>query len=98
MVKIEDILNKLREVTDPELGYDIISLGEIEDVREENGEYIIKFLPTSPLCPFISAILEQIDEKLKELNIYENSKIEIDFENKWSLDRISPEVRKQLGI
>ncbi|WP_231434398.1 iron-sulfur cluster assembly protein [Candidatus Nanopusillus massiliensis] len=44
MVKIEDIVNKLREVTDPELGYDIISLGEIEDVREENGEYIIKFL------------------------------------------------------
>ena len=67
MVKIEDIISKLREVTDPELGYDIVSLGEIEDVREENGEYIIKFLPTSPLCPFISAILEQIDEKLKEI-------------------------------
>jgi len=98
MVKIEDIISKLREVTDPELGYDIVSLGEIEDVREENGVYIIKFLPTSPLCPFISVILEEIDEKLKELNIYENSKIEIDFENKWSLDRISQEVRKQLGI
>jgi metal-sulfur cluster biosynthetic enzyme len=98
VVKIEDILNKLREVIDPELGYDIVSLGEIEEIREENGMYIIKFLPTSPLCPFISAILEQIDEKLKELNIYENSKIEIDFENRWSLDRISPEVRKELGL
>jgi metal-sulfur cluster biosynthetic enzyme len=98
VVKIEDILNKLREVVDPELGYDIVSLGEIEEIREENGMYIIKFLPTSPLCPFISAILEQIDEKLKELNIYENSKIEIDFENKWSLDRVSPEVRKELGL
>jgi len=98
VVKVEDILNKLREVVDPELGYDIVSLGEIEEIREENGMYIIKFLPTSPLCPFISAILEQIDEKLKELNIYENSKIEIDFENRWSLDRVSPEVRKELGL
>jgi len=98
VVEIEDILNKLREVVDPELGYDIVSLGEIEDIREENGIYVIKFLPTSPLCPFISAILEQIDEKLKELNIYENSKIEIDFENRWSLDRVSPEVRKELGL
>jgi len=44
VVKIEDILNKLREVTDPELGYDVVSLGEIEDVKEENGLYIIKFL------------------------------------------------------
>ena len=90
------ILEKLKEVIDPEIGYDIVSLGEIEDIREENGKVIITYLPTTPMCPFIPAILDGISEKIKELNI--DFDIEVDLENKWSIERIDPEIRKKLGL
>ncbi len=96
MVNKDIIIEKLKEVIDPEIGYDIVSLGEIEDIREENGKTIITFLPTTPACPFIPAILDSINEKIKELNI--DFDIEIDLENQWSINRISPEIRKRLGL
>ncbi len=96
MVSTEEIKNKLKEVIDPEIGYDIISLGEIEDIKIENNKVKIVFLPTTPLCPFIPMILSGIEEKIRELNL--EADIEIDFKNIWSLDRVDPEIRRKLGL
>ncbi|MGC9133209.1 MAG: metal-sulfur cluster assembly factor [Nanopusillaceae archaeon] len=96
MVDINIIKEKLKEVIDPEIGYDIVSLGEIEDIKEKDGKIIITFLPTTPLCPFIPAILDSIAEKMKETNL--DFDIEVDLENKWNIERIEPEIRKKLGL
>ncbi|BBL45697.1 metal-sulfur cluster biosynthetic enzyme [Nanobdella aerobiophila] len=96
MVKTEEIMEKLKEVIDPELGYDVVSLGEIEEIKEENNKFIIVFLPTTPLCPFIPAILDQIEEKMNELKV--DYEVEIDNETKWSLDRVNIDIKKRLGL
>ncbi|MGC9079160.1 MAG: metal-sulfur cluster assembly factor [Nanopusillaceae archaeon] len=98
MVSEEMIKERLKEVIDPEIGYDIISLGEIEEIKIKNNEIYIKFLPTTPLCPFIPAILEGIKEKLQDLANEYKINIEIDFENQWSIERVDPGIRKELGI
>jgi len=94
---LEDkILNKLKEVIDPELGYDIVSLGEIEEIKVEDKKVYIKFLPTTPLCPFLPFIYSSIVQKMEELGL--EAEVNIDYEGKWSIDRVDPEIRKKLNI
>ena len=90
------ILNALREIKDPELGYDIVSLGMIEEIKIENGKVHMRLLPTTPMCPYLPYLIEAIAVKIKKLGY--DVEVEIDLENQWSPERIDPEVRKKLGI
>lgn len=92
----EKILEKLKEVTDPELGFDIVSLGLIEEISIEKNKVKIKLLPTTPFCPYLPLIIELIENKLREIGF--ESEVEIDFENVWSLERVDKEVKKSLNL
>lgn len=96
MVDRNKILEKLKEVIDPELGYDIVSLGMIEDIKIENNKIFIKILPTTPFCPYLPLLIEMITSKIRELG-YE-SEVEIDLENSWNIDRVSEEIKKDFNI
>lgn len=92
----EKILEKLKEVIDPELGFDIVSLGLIEEISIEENKIKIKLLPTTPFCPYLPLIIELIENKLREIGF--ESEIEVDFENIWSLERVDEEVKKSLNL
>jgi metal-sulfur cluster biosynthetic enzyme len=54
MVELEQaIVERLREVIDPETGVDIVRMRLIEDlhVDGETGQVRYRFRPSSPLCP-----------------------------------------------
>jgi len=90
------ILEKLREVIDPELGYDIVSLGEVEEIKIEGKKVYVKLLPTTPLCPFLPFIYSGVVKAIEELGFV--AEVDIDYENRWSVDRVDPEIRKELNI
>ncbi len=59
----------LREITDPELGMDIIQLGLIRDVRlGEDNTLIVKMILTTPFCPYGPAMLESTRKKAQEVS------------------------------
>ena len=47
----EQVLAALRQVMDPDLHRDIVSLGMIRDVTIEDGHVSFKFVLTTPACP-----------------------------------------------
>jgi metal-sulfur cluster biosynthetic enzyme len=48
----EAILEKLRQVIDPETGVDVVRMRLIEDLTvDKNGHVAYRFRPSSPLCP-----------------------------------------------
>ena len=49
----QSIVERLRQVIDPETGADVIRMQLIEDlnVEHETGRVSYKFRPSSPLCP-----------------------------------------------
>ncbi len=54
---VEAVMAALREVIDPELGYNIVDLGLIYDVAiDERGAAAIVMTTTSPGCPATSAL------------------------------------------
>ena len=97
MVTKKDILEKLSEVVDPELGINIVDLGLIYEVKIEKKNVFIKMTFTTPACPMINEILNEVRTKLDE---FADLDIEVNvvFEPLWTPDRLSEQAKMKLGI
>ena len=63
---VQGLREKLSEVTDPEIGLNVIQLGLIRRVKIEDGAANIYILLTTPFCPYGPAMLEMIKQKAQE--------------------------------
>ena|SRR3989344_2665224 len=94
----KDILEKLKEVIDPELGINVVDLGLIYNVKEKNGQVKILMTLTSPGCPLAGVIDQQVKEKVGSLKGVKKVELEITFEPLWTPDKMNEETRARLGI
>ena len=53
MVGIDDVLNKLTTVIDPDLKKDIVSMGMIKDLELKSGNLKFTLELTTPACPLM---------------------------------------------
>ncbi|MDP2960055.1 MAG: iron-sulfur cluster assembly protein [candidate division Zixibacteria bacterium] len=69
MTKEEEILEKLKEVKDPEFGHSIIERKLIDEVKVEGDTARILFHLTVPFCPDVFALFigREIKKKAKEV-------------------------------
>jgi len=98
-IAIKEVIDKLKECTDPEIGVNIVDLGLIYGIQiDENNNIKLKMTMTSPMCPVTSIILA--DAQLRLENIPDVGKIEIElvWEPLWSPDMISQDVKQKLGV
>lgn len=98
MATRQDILKRLRQVTDPELGADIVSLGLVYEVVPEPPAVLVRMTMTTPACPLEDYFRQTISRALKELPGITTVNIDLVFEPPWTPARIAPAVRTQLGI
>ncbi|HIE04611.1 MAG TPA: metal-sulfur cluster assembly factor [Candidatus Latescibacteria bacterium] len=64
----QEILERLKEVQDPELKMDVVSLGLIREVSvDEEGKVNIVFRPTSPLCPLAFKIALDVKDAAEKV-------------------------------
>ncbi|MEM0232817.1 MAG: iron-sulfur cluster assembly protein [Candidatus Nezhaarchaeales archaeon] len=57
----------LEKVIDPETGMNVVEMGCIRSIHEENGEVIIEFTPTSPFCPIAFRLAYSIKEAAEKV-------------------------------
>jgi len=95
----ELVLEKLKEVVDPEVGVDVVNLGLIYDlqIRPDNTVFV-KMTMTTPGCPLTMWILRAVEDKILEIPGVKDAEIELTFDPPWTPDRISPEYKKRLGL
>lgn len=95
----EIILEKLKEVVDPEIGIDVVNLGLIYelDIRPDNTVYV-KMTMTTPGCPLTMWLLKAVEEKVLEIPGVKDAEIELTFDPPWTPERISEEYKKKLGL
>lgn len=61
---VEPLREALREVMDPELGLNIIELGLVRNVRQEDNEqFLLTMILTTPFCPYGPAMLDMTRQK-----------------------------------
>lgn len=101
MVKIteEQVMEKLKQVYDLEIGYDIVSLGFIYKVSvdDNNNIHILNTLTTAA-CPLSGFLVEEIKNKVKTMEGVGDVEVELTFDPPWTPDMATEEVRNALGI
>jgi|UniRef100_A0A7C2ZH11 metal-sulfur cluster biosynthetic enzyme len=92
-----DILEKLREIQDPEIPIDIVSLGLIYGVYLKDGVAYIDMTLTVPSCPAKGFFAQHIrDHILKNFPQLKDVMVNFVFEPAWSRDKISEEGIQKL--
>lgn len=98
MVTKEEILEKLKEVQDPEVNVDIVTMGLIYDIKidEEKNAVDLLMTYTTPFCPFGPQITDEVKEALGSLGFdADKIKVEVTFDPPW---KVSDELRAALGV
>jgi len=101
MAKItnEIVMNKLEQVYDIELGFDIVSLGMIYGVKiDENDNVEVSMTLTTPMCPLAGMMVDSATEKVMEIPDVGEVKVELTFDPPWEPSMAKDEVREVLGI
>lgn len=56
---VEETREALREVIDPEIGMDVVSLGLVREIQVEPEKGHIVMILTTPFCPYGPQLMEQ---------------------------------------
>ncbi|MFA5712611.1 MAG: iron-sulfur cluster assembly protein [Bacteroidales bacterium] len=93
------IVQSLKQVYDPEIPVNIYDLGLIYEVRvDENHKAFIKMTLTSPNCPMVDELLEDVHDAVSLVPTIEDVAIELTFEPPWDKSRMSDEALFELGM
>jgi len=68
MVGVDDVINKLSTVIDPDLKKDIVSMGMIKDLELDSGNLKFTLELTTPACPFNEEIEQDVRKAIDELD------------------------------
>lgn len=95
----EQIVKVLKGIYDPEIPVDIYELGLIYDVmiNEDNDVKILMTL-TSPSCPVAESLPQEVEQKIKAIDVVNSVEIELTFDPPWSRDLMSEEAKFELGM
>ena len=97
-VQVDDVLDALSNVIDPELGLDFVELGLVYGVEVDGGDVHITFTLTTPACPIGPQVTEQMEEFVGELEGVKSVECEMVFVPPWSPERMSEDAKFALGF
>lgn len=98
MATKEQVTEILKKVYDPEIQYDIWSLGLIYDIGIAGNKVKILMTFTSPMCPYGPALLDDVRRQVSSIDGVGEVEVEVTFTPVWGPDKMSEEARIALGI
>ncbi len=94
----DGIRDVLRSVMDPELHMNIVDLGLVYGVDIKDGNVNVRMTLTSPGCPYGPYLLHQVKDTVLSLKGVKDAQIEVVWEPPWGPDKMSEDVRLELGF
>ena len=95
----DEVIQKLKEVFDPEIPVDIYELGLVYELNTfQDGVVKVVMTLTAPACPAADLILRDVEQKVNELETVKEVRVEITFDPPWDRDMMSEEAKLELGF
>jgi metal-sulfur cluster biosynthetic enzyme len=93
------IREALRQVIDPELGYNIVDLGLIYDVAiSDGGRIAVTMTTTTPGCPATNYLQAGAGEAASDVEGVAFVDVRLTYEPRWSPEMMTPEAKAHFGI
>ena len=92
------LLEALKQVIDPELMINIVDLGLIYSIEQEEENVKVEMTLTSPACPAGPQLVQQSKLAIEKVEGVKAAEIKLVLSPPWSPDRMTDEARDQLGI
>ncbi|WP_166824299.1 metal-sulfur cluster assembly factor [Thalassoroseus pseudoceratinae] len=98
MAEESQLVEALKQVIDPELMINIVDLGLVYDISQEERQVDVQMTLTSPACPAGPQIMQQAKMALERLEDVDEAKIQLVMSPPWTQERMTDDARDQLGI
>lgn len=98
MIDKEKIVAELKKIYDPEIPVNIWDLGLVYDIDILPNEIIIKMTFTSPTCPMMADILDDVRTHVECASGGMPVRVELVWDPPWNLDMMSDAARIELDL
>lgn len=92
----KQIIDAISSVIDPEVGFDILALGLIYDIKLSDNKCEITMTLSTKSCPMHDLLITWVKNAISK--VVENVEINLVFEPAWSIEMASDEVKKALSF
>ncbi|MBM3443017.1 MAG: DUF59 domain-containing protein [Bacteroidetes bacterium] len=95
----EQVIDKIREVHDPEIPVNIWDLGLIYEVNIlpiQNVQVVMTL--TAPSCPAAQTLPHEVDQKIREIESVNDVHVEVTWTPAWTKDLMSEVAKLELGF
>jgi FeS assembly SUF system protein len=95
----EKVIDKIREVHDPEIPVNIWDLGLIYEVNIlpiHNVQVVMTL--TAPSCPAAQTLPHEVDQKIREIEGVNDVHVEVTWTPAWTKDMMSEVAKLELGF
>ncbi|MGA8484948.1 MAG: PqqD family peptide modification chaperone [Nitrososphaeraceae archaeon] len=95
----EEVYSALRKCMDPEIPVNVVDLGLIYGVKVNEANNIdIEMTMTTRGCPLHDTLVSDVKRYVGKINGVAGVNVSIVWDPPWSVDKIEPTVRDQLGF
>ncbi len=95
----EQVYAALKKCMDPEIPVNVVDLGLIYGVNIADGKNIdIRMTMTTRGCPLHDTLVSDVKRYVGKISGVGNINVEIVWDPPWSLEKMNPAVREQLGF
>lgn len=94
---VDDIIEELRKVYDPEIPINVVDLGLIREIElKADGSADVTMTLTSPFCPVADSFKENVRLTILNLDGIEDAEVELDFDPVWEPAQATEEGKMEL--
>lgn len=94
----DDIVAALKTVFDPEIPVNIWDMGLVYDIAIDDASVVIKMTFTSPTCPMMEELLEQVRDVVQRVTGDVPVLVDLVWTPAWDLSRMSDAARIELDL
>ena len=94
----EIVIEEIKKVYDPEIPVNIWDLGLVYNIIISDKDITIDMTFTSPTCPMMEDILNQVKNNVESVANGRNVKINLVWEPAWDVSRMSETARIELDL
>ena len=95
----ERVREALREVIDPEIGFNIVDIGLVYDIAvEEGGIAKVTMTTTTRGCPATTYLRDGAGEAARNVTGVELADVRLTYDPPWTPDMMTPIAKDYLGI